>query len=178
MNRFESDGENNRIGEIEYYNDLPMIVSSQWNGAGSPRSNLDPEEIPTLLMMALENNDNPTPNVGLISMWHFAGGNTHHVFKHNMTDFIESAHETANEFPTSFYGAAMYGQGWSMESGINRVGGENGWIATQVMKIICSDGRIRRFQWELRKNKQPPDLGCWLVDSIGSSDRKGNFEAE
>jgi len=92
-------------------------------------------------------------------------------------EFIESCHETANEFPTSFYGVAIYGQSWELETEINRVGGEDGWIATQVMKTISSDGRLRRWQWELRKNKRPPCLGCWKVESIGSSDRNGDFEA-
>ena len=71
----------------------------------------------------------------------------------------------------------MYGQSWGLESKLNRVGGEEGWIATQVMKTISSDGRLRRWQWELRKNKRPPCLGCWKVESIGSSDRNGDFEA-
>ena len=92
-------------------------------------------------------------------------------------EFIESCHETADEFPTSFYGVAMFGKSWEIETELNRVGGEDGWIATQVMKSISSDGRLRRWQWELRKNKRPPCLGCWRVETIASSDRNGDFEA-
>ena len=92
-------------------------------------------------------------------------------------EFIESCHDTALEFPTSFYGVAMDGQSWTIETNLNRVGGESGWIATQVIKTISSDGRMRRWQWELRKNKRPPCLGCWKIESIGSSDRNGDFEA-
>eukprot|EP00985_Skeletonema_marinoi_P002588 scaffold1064_cov209-Skeletonema_marinoi.AAC.13 len=55
--------------------------------------------------------------------------------------------------------------------------GESGWIATQVIKTVSSEGRLRRWQWELRKNKRPPCLGCWKIESIGSSDRNGDFEA-
>ena len=33
-------------------------------------------------------------------------------------------------------------------------------------------------KWELRKNKRPPNLNCWYVESIGSSDRNGEFEPE
>ena len=149
-----------------------------FGGAGGPRPGLLPEEIPTLLMTALSLNDDPYPNAGLESMWEFAGGATQHIFKNNMTDFIESAHETANEFPTSLYGVAFYGQSWEIETDINRVGGEEGWIATQVLKTVASDGRVRRWQWELRKNKRPPCLGCWKVETVASSDRKGNFEPE
>lgn len=150
----------------------------RFGGAGEPRPDLRPEDVPTLLMTALSLNDDPYPNAGLESMWEFAAGATQHIFKHNMTDFIESAYQTADEFPTSFYGAAFYGQYWEMETDINRVGGEQGWIATQVMKTVISDGRVRRWQWELRKNKRPPCLGCWKVETIASSDRKGNFEPE
>ena len=66
--------------------------------------------MPLLLMRALQNNHNPNENSGLKSMWEFAGGNTKHIFQQNITEFIESAHETANTLPTSFYGVAMYGK--------------------------------------------------------------------
>lgn len=152
--------------------------TSSFQGAGIPRPELPPGEIPSLLMDALLLNDFPQVDAGLTSMWAFAGETTRHIFQQNMTEFIESAHETADLLPTSFYGAAMYGKSWVMETKVNRVGGKEGWIATQVMKTISSDGRLRRWQWELRKNRRPPCLGCWFVESIGSSDRKGQFEAE
>lgn len=156
--------------------DSSVVIA--FEGAGFPRPDLSPDEIPILLMKSLELNDFPQVDAGLESMWAFAGDTTRHIFQQNMTDFIESAHETADRFPTSFYGCAMYSKSWSMETELNRVGGENGWIATQVMKTISSDGRLRRWQWELRKNKRPPNMGCWFVESIGSSDRKGQFEPE
>lgn len=158
--------------------DFPGGTSSTWQGAGVPRVELEPSEIPSLLMKALQRNDIPDVNSGLKSMWEFAGGNTQYLFEYNRTDFIDSAHETADQWPTSFYGNALYGQHWEMETEINRVGGHNGWIATQVMKTISSDGRMRRWQWELRQNRRPPNQGVWLVESIGSSDRKGNFEPD
>jgi hypothetical protein len=70
-----------------------------------------------------------------------------------------------------------------METDLNRVGGGNSnnhdfWIATQVMRTVSTDGRLRRWQWELRKRRQPPNLNCWYVESIASSDRQGQFEAE
>lgn len=72
----------------------------------------------------------------------------------------------------------MNGQLWQVETGINMIGGEDGWIATQVVKTISSDGRLRRWQFELRKNRRPPCLGCWRIESIASSDRQGNFESQ
>jgi hypothetical protein len=72
----------------------------------------------------------------------------------------------------------MDGLSWNLESNLSRVGSEDGWIATHVMKTISSDGRMRRWQWELRKNKRPPCLGCWYVELIGSSDRHGDFESK
>jgi hypothetical protein len=157
---------------------VSKVAVSQWEGAGFPRADLPPEKIPALLMDALRMNDLPSPNAGLLSIWEFAGDTTRHIFQHNSTDFIESAHETADTMATSFYGVAMNGKEWNVESPLNRVGGEDGWIATQVIKTICSDGRVRRWQWELRKHRRPPNLGAWYVESIGSSDRKGNFEPE
>jgi hypothetical protein len=171
--------EEEKFGSIFFEQETTYNVTrSQWDGAGSPRPELEPEAIPALLMDALRMNDLPKKNAGLRSVWEFAGDTTRHIFQHNLTDFIESAHETADTMATSFYGVAMSGKEWSMETSLNRVGGEDGWIATQVMKTISWDGRIRRWQWELRKHKRPPNLGAWYVESIGSSDRKGNFEAD
>jgi hypothetical protein len=159
------------------------IVESDFRGAGVPRPDLTPDEIPTLLMKALEFNDFPTVDTGLKSMWAFAGDTVQFIYQNNRTDFIVTAHETAQQFPTSFYGVAMNGTSWSMETELNLVGGgsdncSDAWIATQVMRTISSDGRLRRWQWELRKHRRPPNLGCWYVESIGSSDRKGQFEPE
>ena len=88
-------------------------------------------------------------NAGLISMWDFSSDITKYIFKNNITDFIESCYETSHEFPTSFYGVALHGVSWEIETVINYVGGpvtETSWIATQIMKTISSDGRIRRWQ--------------------------------
>ena len=150
----------------------------EWKGAGKPREDLPPGEIPSLLMDALRMNDLPYKDAGLEAVWDFAGDTTRHIFQHNRTEFIESAHETADTMATSFYGVAMKGKDWAMETQLNRVGGEHGWIATLVMRTQTWDGRIRRWQWELRKNRRPPNLNAWYVESIGSSDRKGNFEPE
>ena len=179
------------------------ITESSFRGAGEPRPDLSPEELPVLLMEALRLNDFPHVDSGLQSVWAFCGDTTRHLFQNNMTDFIVSAHDTANEFPTSFYGNALHGRHWELESKLNRIMGmpttttnpsipttstrpsgasndkdSSCWIATQVIKTISSDGRMRRWQWELRRNRRPPNLNCWFVESIGSSDRKGNFEAE
>mmetsp|Transcript_15986 Transcript_15986/g.29080 ORF Transcript_15986/g.29080 Transcript_15986/m.29080 type:complete len:238 (+) Transcript_15986:109-822(+) len=166
--------------EHEDDGDIWLTLSERLAGAGVPRSDLRPEDMPSLLMRALWNNHEPNENSGLKSMWEFAGGHTKHIFQQNITEFVESAHETANTLPTSFYGVAMYGKEWSIETPLNYIGGnpETSWIATQVVKTICSDGRVRRWQWELRKNRRPPCLGCWMVETIASSDRKGNFEPE
>jgi hypothetical protein len=101
-------------------------------------------------------------------MWAFAAGNTKHVFQQNLTAFIESAHETADhlahETADHFYGVALQGRAWTMETPLNRVGGEHGWITTQVMRTVSSDGRVRRWQWELRQNRRPPLTMPWLLD--------------
>ena len=117
------------------------------------------------------------PRLHLYHIWYADTCNKHITTYNIHKEFIESCHDTALEFPTSFYGVAMNGQSWTIETKLNRVGGESGWIATQVIKTISSDGRMRRWQWELRKNKRPPCLGCWKIESIGSSDRNGDFEA-
>jgi hypothetical protein len=156
-----------------------MLACAPFQGAGVPRPSLSPDELPCLLMDALKMNDFPDVDAGLRSMWAFAGDSTRFVYKNNMTEFIVDAHETASSLPTSFYGAALYGQAYEMEGNLSMVGsGDDPWIATQIMKTISSDGRMRRWQWELRKHRRPPDLGAWYVESIGSSDRKGNFDIE
>jgi hypothetical protein len=173
-----------------------MYFDESTGSAGVPRLCLKPEDIAPLLMTALtknknNSNDNDSKssssssrdnNAGLISMWDFSSDITKYIFKNNITEYIDSCYETANEFPTSFYGVALNGRSWEIETLINLVGPKTEtsscWIATQIMKTISSDGRVRRWQWELRKNKRPPNLNCWYVESIGSSDRNGEFEPD
>ena len=81
------------------------IIESDFLGAGTPRPDLPPEDIPSLLMKALENNDFPNVDDGLKSVWAFSGDTTKFIFQNNRTDFIMTAHETAQEFATSFYGS-------------------------------------------------------------------------
>eukprot|EP00573_Skeletonema_grethae_P003999 CAMPEP_0201705220 /NCGR_PEP_ID=MMETSP0578-20130828/45111_1 /ASSEMBLY_ACC=CAM_ASM_000663 /TAXON_ID=267565 /ORGANISM="Skeletonema grethea, Strain CCMP 1804" /LENGTH=169 /DNA_ID=CAMNT_0048193415 /DNA_START=1 /DNA_END=507 /DNA_ORIENTATION=+ len=76
----------------------------------SPSPSIKPEEIVPLIMIALKNNDAPDRDAGLKLVWEFATDTTQYVFRNNRTEFIESCHETADEFPTSFYGVAMNGQ--------------------------------------------------------------------
>jgi len=54
-------------------------------GAGVPRASLGPEEIVPLLMKALENNDFPEVDAGLVSVWEFSSDITKFIFKNNMT---------------------------------------------------------------------------------------------
>ncbi|KAL7467992.1 hypothetical protein ACHAXS_008213 [Conticribra weissflogii] len=150
--------------------------STKFNHVRGPASLLSPESVIPAIMNALKRNDEPHKDAGLTMVWEFTTETTKYVFK-NVTEFIESCQNTAEEFPTSFYGVAMNGQSWDLETNLRRVGGTDGWIATQIMKTISSDGRLRRWQWELRKNRRPPCLGCWNVESIRSSDRHGHFES-
>ena len=150
------------------------------DGAGVPRASLAPEDLPALLMEALRWNDVPTDDAGLRAMWAFAGDTTRFLYQNKITEFLEDAHETADTLPTSFYGVAMHGESWELEGPLNYVGNADcdPWIATQMMKTISRDGRMRRWQWELRKHRRPPTRGAWYVESIGSSDRRGNFEID
>lgn len=92
--------------------------------------------------------------------------------------FIQAAHQDAEQCPASFYGMALNGLSWELETEMNRIGGEAGYLATQVVKTISADGRMRRFQFMLRRNRRPPDLNCWFVESVGASDRTGNFNVD
>ena len=158
---------------------IPKLSSpSKWEGAGLPRPDLSPEEIPSLLMKALELNDFPEVDAGLQAMWDFSGDITRQLFHQNGRDFIECAHKDADVRPASFYGMALSGQSWEMQTELNRVGGENGYLATQIVKTISADGRLRRWQFMLKKNRRPPNLDCWFIESIGASDRTGNFDVD
>jgi hypothetical protein len=145
-----------------------------------PAAAIPPSELPKQLVLALRKNNFPEVDAGLESMWDFSTDTTKFVFKNNRTEFIESAHKTAADFATSFYGMAMHGREWELEGEMTMVGGDTAdcWIAVQIMRIVSSDGRLRRWQWELRKQRRPPLAGAWFVESIGSSDRLGNFEVD
>lgn len=154
------------------------------SGGGAP---LTPDNIPERVMLRLARNDLPDMDAGLRFVWGLTGETTRFIFKSNETDFVDTAHETAVQFPTSFYGAAMHGRGYALEGDPVYVGvsdqadltqREAAWIATQLVKTTSSDGRVRRWQWELRKHRRPPQRGEWYIESIGSSDKDGDFEPE
>ena len=145
-----------------------------------PRPELAADEIVPLLHRALALNDFPEVDSGLKSMWAFAGDTTRFIYQNNRTEFIEDAHKTAAQFSTSLYGSGMFGT-WELETPLTYCGGncaDEAWVATCVVKTVSSDGRMRRWQWELRKHRRPPLLGAWYVESVGSSDRKGEFEID
>jgi hypothetical protein len=164
--------------EMEFLPKLSSLSEYQWEGTGLPRPELSPEDIPSLLMKGLEMNDYPNDDSGLHSLWNFSSGMLRQSFQQNLTVFIEAAHQDADHIPTSFYGMALNGNSWKVETALNRVGGENGYLATQIVQTISEDGRIRRWQFMLRKNRRPPFLNCWFLESIGASDRTGNFYVE
>ena len=153
---------------------LTATTSTRMCAPTAPCPDLKPQELPTMLMESLKRNDFPEVDSGLHLMWAFASDTTRFLYKGNITEYIEDAHETADTLPTSFYGVAMHGQGWEFEGDMTLTG-QGGWIGTQVMKSWSSDGRLRRWQWELRRHRQSR---CWFVESIGSSDRHGNFDIE
>jgi len=148
-------------------------------GAGKPRILLEPGDIPPLLMHALFFNDEPSPDAGLRSMWDFTGAPTRRKFYSNdLPTFLAEAKAQAREWPASFFGAALAGRSWELEGPVVRVGGDGGWVATQVVRTYCRDGRSRRWQWELRENRRPPQMGCWYVEQIAASDMDGDFDAD
>jgi len=54
-------------------------------GAGVPRESLGPEDVAPLLMNALQNNNIPETDAGIVSMWEFSSDMTKFVFKNNAT---------------------------------------------------------------------------------------------
>mmetsp|Transcript_310 Transcript_310/g.857 ORF Transcript_310/g.857 Transcript_310/m.857 type:complete len:362 (-) Transcript_310:21-1106(-) len=114
----------------------------------------------------------------LARIWHDLAGDTFlFYYRHEgFEEFLKDARETADEFPTSFYGNAIYGRRWSIVRGWEIAGGEDGWIGTAIVETIASDGRLRNWIWELRKRRRPPHQGTWYIESIGSSDADGTFD--
>jgi hypothetical protein len=149
--------------------------NSNWKGAGVPRPELLPEELPSLMMKALKRNNIPRADAGLQAMWDFAGEITHGAHKHDMQDFVMQAHRDVASRPASFYGMALEGISWQVETPLTRVGGPEGYLASQIIKTTAADGRTRRWQFMLKRNRRPPNLHCWVVENIGSSAVDGNF---
>ncbi|CAN0358805.1 unnamed protein product [Laminaria digitata] len=51
-------------------------------------------------------------------------------------------------------------------------------FATQVVSVVASDGRRRRFLWTLERQRRPPDAGKWLIYGVVSSDVDGTLMLE
>lgn len=116
-------------------------------------------------------------NATLERVWSLAGDVMRHYYRDGGVDeFVGDALETAEEFPTSFYGTAINGKGWRVLRPFALAGGPDGWIGTAVVETVASDDRVRKWIWELRKRRRPPDMGTWYIESIGSSDADGTFD--
>jgi hypothetical protein len=91
----------------------------------------------------------------LARIWDDLAGDTFlFYYRHEgFEEFLKDARETADEFPTSFYGNAMYGRRWSIVREWELAGGDDGWIGTAIVETIASDGRLRNWIWELRKRR-------------------------
>ena len=136
-----------------------LAGAGDFAGAREPSPSIPPAELPGLLMRALKLNDFPEVDSGLLSMWAFAGDTMRFLYQNNSTEFVKDAHETADSLPTSFYGTAMRGQSWALEGNMTMVGGsDDPWIATQIMRTVASDGRMRRWQWECVLPQLPTGL--------------------
>lgn len=48
----------------------------------------------------------------------------------------------------------------------------------QVVSVVASDGRRRRFLWTLELQRRPPDAGKWLIYGVLSSDVDGMLTME
>lgn len=142
-----------------------------------PRPELGPHEIPSLLMKAMELNDFPHNDAGFISLWEFHTCGVHRSYGSDIYKFIAHSKSVAEHAPTSFYGMAPEAKKLEFFP-VNRVGGENGWVATQMMTATLNDGSVRKFRWVMKRNRRPPNQDFWYVDSIDSSDEKGLFHIE
>lgn len=143
-----------------------------------PSTKFHPNDIPRLLMQALEQNDYPYENRGLELLWNFSAEGIHSLYD-DLEEFIMKSHALAKAAPASFYGMALKGSDCSfIYHPLNRVGGENGWIATQIMTGTCPDGRSRNFQIRLIKQRRPPNLNCWVIEGLTGSDHDGTFRLE
>lgn len=69
----------------EKQNNEADIERKPFMGAGVPTPSLQPEDIVPLLMTALENNNVPEVDAGLVSMWEFATDTTKFIFQNNIT---------------------------------------------------------------------------------------------
>ena len=138
-----------------------------------PDAELQPEDIGPLLMKALREDE----STGLSSIWNFSAASERGLYEYDEEKFRAYAQYIAVKAPASFYGMARSGNRYEFAP-LKRVGGENGWIASHIMTAVSEDGRTRRYQWMLMKNRRPPQLGCWLIEAIGASDQNGNFSVD
>mmetsp|Transcript_8855 Transcript_8855/g.13035 ORF Transcript_8855/g.13035 Transcript_8855/m.13035 type:complete len:227 (-) Transcript_8855:418-1098(-) len=142
-----------------------------------PRPELGPHEIPSLLMKAMEMFNFPHNDAGFISLWEFHTSGMHRTFDNDIYKFMSHSKSVADHAPCSFYGMAPVAARLEF-SPVNHVGGENGWVATQMMTATLNDGRARKFRWVMKKRRGPPNQNFWYVDSIDSSDENGMFHIE
>ena len=131
------------------------------------------EEVVGNVLQALQRNDFPEVNSGLLAFWSW----THELYRGrpvnghgNFSIFAERAHN-------SELGPLMNCEGWTLEP-LNVVGaGEK--YATQVARVRPrgdAKGIGRRFLFQLRRELRPPYNGAWSMWGVIISESDGSIQ--
>ena len=134
------------------------------------------EEVVGNVLQALQRNDFPEVNSGLLAFWSW----THELYRGrpvnghgNFSIFAERAHN-------SELGPLMNCESWTLEP-LNVVGtGEK--YATQVARVRPRDDakgtQGRRFLFQLRRELRPPYNGAWSVWGVIISESDGSIQIQ
>ncbi|CAM9301686.1 unnamed protein product [Ectocarpus sp. 8 AP-2014] len=133
----------------------------------TPSPALPPTQVIGLLMAALQRNDDPAENDGLRTVFEFSSGMCRRAVGGTAESFIKEARY-------SVFGATVGCQSFTLEP-MSMVADR---LATQVVSVVASDGRQRRFLWTLERQRRPPDAGKWLIYGVVSSDVDGKLVME
>ena len=148
------------------------------DGAAATLPEVDdaPGDMVTKLFAALSHPSVHATNATLDRVWDISGESLKWIFNNDRDEFVQSARETADTYPTSFYGSTMRGKSWRLLRPFEVTA--SGWIGTSVVETVTSDGRLRRWICECRQRRRPPDVGTWYIESIGSSAADGTFHVD
>jgi len=127
----------------------------------TPNQILTAQDVVTVCMDFLANNNEPRENAGLEVNFNFSSDRCRASLGGELDKFISYASN-----PT--FGSLIYSREWAIKNVGPMIEGTNtrGAMQTVLVKVVPRSGRDRHFLWTLMKERRPPRQGCWLIHEV------------
>ena len=149
-------------------NDIIQIIESE---LPTPHPDIQPDEVVSICLNALQDNNNPSPNAGLEVNFNFSSDRCRAALGGDLKSFIEYASN-----PT--FGSMLECHDWCVLNTGPLIAGTNtrGPMQTVLVEVTpkskinnfgkASNEEKRNFLWTIQRERRPPRANCWLIHEV------------